>query len=205
LRLFHVPPHSSRGLGLAITVGNGTERISVLDVWMALFGLLNMSKTIYSSCVLSPNTVFVHLNPFADTVEIPALDAGSLDLGSPAYPTGTCCPLHRYYASLRLSPCQSRIASLVARSSMPFRPRLTPPCQTAVVSRTLAIPDPGLLASATCKTPPSSSVPEEAIPSTTTIHISGLSDAACILAPSGFEHLIAGMPSDFDTSLLAQL
>jgi hypothetical protein len=31
------------------------------------------------------------------------------------------------------------------------------------------------------------------------------SDAACILAPSGFEHLIAGMPSDFDTSLLAQL
>jgi len=34
---------------------------------------------------------------------------------------------------------------------------------------------------------------------TTTTHISGLSDAACILDPSGFGLPLQGLPSDFTT------
>jgi len=48
-------------------------------------------------------------------------------------------------------------------------------------------------------------LPGKLIPITTTIHISGLIDAACILDPSGFGLPLQGLPSDFTTDLLAKL
>ena len=48
-------------------------------------------------------------------------------------------------------------------------------------------------------------LPGELIQMTTTIHISGLGDAACILDPSGFGLPLQGLPSDFTTYLLVKL
>jgi hypothetical protein len=90
----------------------------------------------------------------------------------------------------------SRVAPVNACPAL--RPRWCPGPMTLAV--------PGLLPSARCKASAfTSPLRERLILPTTTIHISGLGDAACILAPSGFEHPITGMHADFASGLPAQL
>ena len=47
--------------------------------------------------------------------------------------------------------------------------------------------------------------PAEAILLTTTLHISGLNDAACLLAPSSFVRPLLGVHVEFTPDLLARL
>jgi hypothetical protein len=80
-----------------------------------------------------------------------------------------------------------------------------PRTQTPVVSESLALALSGLLPSDVLKS--SAFIPHIAwdYPSSTTIHISGLKLAACILDPSGSILPLPGLHAEFSTDLPAQL
>ena len=67
-----------------------------------------------------------------------------------------------------------------------------PRSQTPVVSSTLAISRPGLLPSGACKPSAFPSLPLKDILVSTTLHISGLHHAACVLATPGFVRPLTG-------------
>ena len=80
-----------------------------------------------------------------------------------------------------------------------------PRSQTPVVSCTLAIARPGLLPSGQWKPSAFPSVLPKDILLSTTLHISGLNHAACILAPSSFVLPLLGLHVDVTPDLLARL
>jgi hypothetical protein len=80
-----------------------------------------------------------------------------------------------------------------------------PRSQTPVVSCTLAIARPGLLPSGHWKPSAFPSMLSKDILLSTTIHISGLHHAACILVPSSSVLLLLGVHVEFATDLLARL
>jgi len=79
--------------------------------------------------------------------------------------------------------------------------------QTPVESWPLALAQPGLLPSAACKASALApcQTPQEVILLSTTILISGLNNAACILPTSRLRTSIAGLVRGFVTDLLARL
>ena len=75
-----------------------------------------------------------------------------------------------------------------------------PRSKTPVVSQALTVSHPGLLPSGQCT--PSAFPPMGLL--TTTIHISGFDDAACVLGSPGSVRPLLGLHAGFATDLLAR-
>src|SRR5262249_50565450 len=80
-----------------------------------------------------------------------------------------------------------------------------PRSQTPVVSCTLALAHPGLLPSGHCTPSAFPRYSLRLILWTTTLHISGLYHAACVLVPSSFVRPLLGVHVEFTPDLLAGL
>jgi hypothetical protein len=122
--------------------------------------------------------------------------------------SGRSSPLHARAIWSTGSPLSSGFA-LQETNGSPKSPdypcECMPRSSTPVVSSVLALAYSGLLPSTRMTVSAFPSKRTDGYPVSTTIQISRLNHAACILAPPGFGRPLLGLPARFTTSLLARL